>query len=120
VDLPALALSFDLGPFDGFLGPELYEQLEERASREAAAALEAEGPPAAGGGGEEWEGRLATSRRRRLAELVRAALGSGGGDGHALFAVTMLCLEPGWEPQAGCLLEAAFEAFPDKARRLEG
>jgi hypothetical protein len=138
VDLPLLQSSFDLGPFDAFLDPSDYERLEERARTlalsKAADALAAEA--ALCGGGQEGEGAAPAAHqgadleervRQILAGLLQEALDSSGGNsgatagvdrqpGHRLFAVTMLCLQEGWEVQAPDLLAAAFELFGDKVR----
>jgi hypothetical protein len=132
VDVPLLHEAFDLGPFDGFLAPELYERLEDAAAAQAAA--DADACARGADGGADRGAETAAGARRRLAGLVRGALaaagggggaagGGGGGDGgggHRLLALTMLCMEPGWEASAGDLLGAAFEAFPDKVGRRPG
>lgn len=121
VDVPLLNLAFDLGPFDGFIDPDVYERLEDKAR-----ALAAKEAPASGEAGALPAAVLEDAARRHLAGLIQselAAAGSkaaGGGSGHGLLALTMLCMEPECEAQASNLLWAAFEAFPGKVRACPG
>jgi len=127
VDVSLLHAAFDLGPYDGFVDPTLFERLEDNARTQAAAEA------AAAGGGEGGQSGADESSRGReiLASLVQRALaapGSGGGvvqqmrpqEHHKLFAITMLCMEESFEGRAPDLLWAAFEAFPGKVGSLGG
>jgi hypothetical protein len=105
VDVPLLHAAFDLAPYDGFLDPKLFEQLEGAARAQAAAERAAaghdgssaggadeeaagyeDGAPAAAGGAEGGEAAAGSATegeaervREILSDMVQRVLSGGGG-----------------------------------------
>ncbi|WIA39160.1 hypothetical protein OEZ86_005287 [Tetradesmus obliquus] len=116
-------LSFDLGPFDGFLPAEVYEACE--AAAQQAAAVKAEQRLQE----QQQQGEEAAAampimpteedvREELLPLLLQAASkqqhGGSSGAQHSLLAVTMLCMLPGYEARAVDFMLPAFREFAGK------